>query len=276
MSFALSSSFSVCLLANISFFMLRRSYVWGCLCGLDVILSPNKLPCSSLERGLQPAFSGAVISRCLSLNGIVFTCPSKPSENAPKKSACRLVRLGGDSAAQGSGPEDWIAPVTQESKSGYSKQVPVERTGAKLWRAGLLLLSVRQRTAVSGGRGRAGDDWFMGWLAGFVWTCTRVCACMCVRRAHSGWQIGKATDGPGSISTAGCCDVSILLHSPQPARPELSVWLPVRASVFRCLFPSYGCVASKSEPQSLYLPSTIKVKVCLGGTVAEPCRQLTL
>lgn len=247
--------------ANISLFWLINSYVWGCLCGLDVLL-PSSFPSS--------AFPGAVISCHLSLTGIVFTCSSKPSRSASKKSACRQVRPGRDIAGREADQRPEKRPgVTQDSKTGYSKPVPTERRGAKLWQAGLLLLSVRQRMAASGGHGRAGDDWFMGWLAG-----VHVRVCMCVRGARSRWQIGKAADGPSSISTAGCSDVSIL--------PSLTTAGQTRA--VRVIGRARGCLSSPlsrswvcvSTSEPLYLPGTIKVKVYLGGAVAEPRRQLTL
>lgn len=150
----------------------------------------------------------------MSLNGIVLSCPSKANKNAhpkekEKKSVWRLVRPGGDSGGQGSGPKAWVAPLGHAGIKERLFQTGSCREEGSRAVAGRpsSLLSVRQRMAVSGGRGRAGDDWFMGWLAGCVWTCV-VCVCVCV--PCSGWQIGKATDGPGSISTAGCCDVSIL------------------------------------------------------------------
>ena len=98
--------------------------------------------------------------------------------------------------------------------------------------------------AANGGewRSRKSRRWLIHGLA-LRAVCSCVCA-WCVSRAHSRWQIGKATDGPGSISTAGCCDVSIL-PSLTTAGPDhsLSVWLLVRAGVFFTFsFPVTGCV----------------------------------
>lgn len=112
-------------------------------------------------------------------------------------------------------------------------------------------------------------------LAGWVWTCAPMCMRMCLcpaghtvddRLARP--RMGQAPSAP---QAAVMCPFSH--HSPRPTRPKLSLWLCVWEAVFCCLFPSYGCVVSKSEPQSLYLPNTIKVEVCLGFAVAE---QLTL
>lgn len=189
----------------------------------------------------------------------------------------RQVRPGSDTAGQGEAdlrPESSLR-VTQESKSAYSKQVPTERKRAKLWQARPAAF-VSQATDGEWVEvaGRAADDWFMGWLAGCEWPC--VCAGHTVDDRLARPRMGQAPSAP---QAAVMCPFS--LHSPQ-ARQTRAVrviaWVCVRrAGVCVCvslsLSPSYGCVVSKSEAQSLYLPSTIKVKVCLGGAVAEPCRQ---
>lgn len=91
-----------------------------------------------------------------------------------------------------------------------------------------------------------------------------VCVCPAGHTVDDRLARPRMGQAPSAPQAAVMCPFS--LHSP---RPELSMYVS-------CLLPSYGSVVSKPEPQSLYLPSTIKVKVCLGGTVAEPCRQLTL
>lgn len=119
--------------------------------------SPKK-PCHcSFKRRLQPAFSRAVISCHPSLNNLVHTCSSKLSENATKKVLLQLLRPGGDSASR---PEGLNAPVGHTGSKEWLFEAGScrEEGGAELWHAGLLLLSVRQRTVVSGGRGRARDD----------------------------------------------------------------------------------------------------------------------
>ena len=143
--------------------------------------------------------------------------------------------------------------VTQESKSIYSKQVRAERRGSRAV-AGRPAAFVSQ--AANGGewRSRKSRRWLIHGLARRLCvdshTCVCVCVCVyvcawCVSRAHSRWQIGKATDGPGSISTAGCCDVSILPSlTTQPGRtracPCDCLCVPV---CFCCLLPSHGvCV----------------------------------
>lgn len=84
---------------------------------------------------------------------------SKPSENAPKSLPADKSDLAVTLPGREADPKPELHPrVTQESKSGNSKQVPVERRGARLRQAGFLLFSVRQRTVVSGGHRRAEDD----------------------------------------------------------------------------------------------------------------------
>lgn len=83
---------------------------------------------------------------------------------------------------------------------------------------------------------------------------------------------------PSAPRAAVMCPFS--LHSPQPGRTTACPCDCLCVRVCFSLSPSQSrgvcVVVSKSEAQSLYLPSTIKVKVCLGGAVAERRRQLTL
>ena len=236
-------------------------------------------------------FSGTVISYRLKFNGTSSPARVKWRQSAPKKSACWLVIPGGDTAGQGSGPEARVAPVGHTGIKEHLFQTGSCReegepscgrpaccfcqSGSERW-----WVEVAEEQEMTDSW--AGSQAVRGLAHLCVCVCVYVCA-WCVSRAHSRWQIGKATDGPGSISTAGCCDVSILPSlTTQPGRtracPCDCLCVPV---CFCCLLPSHGvcvcvCVVSKSEAQSLYLPSTIKVKVCLGGAVAERRRQLTL
>lgn len=113
------------------------------------------------------------------------------------------------------------------------------------------------------GRRRTGDDWFIGWLAGYVWKC--VClwpAGHTVDDRLARPQMGQAPSAPQAAPMRPSS-----LHSPQPTRTKL--WLPVFAVVLHRLPPCYGRVVSESEPQSFYLPGTIKLDVCLCGAAAE-------
>lgn len=70
------------------------------------------------------------------------------------------------------------------------------------------------------------------------------------------------------------------VHSPYThhSRPDWSCPRDcLSARVFFIVsFPVMGVLFPNQSHKSLYLPSAIKVKVCLGGTVAERRRQLTL
>lgn len=136
---------------------------------------------------------------------------------------------------------EWRLWVTDESKSGCSKQVPVERKRSRA-AAGRPAALVSQATNGSEWRSRKSRRWLIHGLSSRP--CVDMCACVCVCvnvcvpcRTHSGWQIGKATDGPGSISTAGCCDVSIL---PSLTTAGQTRAVCVTARTCACLLPSYG------------------------------------
>lgn len=101
-------------------------------------------------------FSGKVISHRLKFNGIVFNRDRALLKSLPADSSYLAVTLPG----RGSGPEARVAPAghTGIKEQRFQTGSCGEEGGAELRRAGLLLSSVRQRTVVSGGRGRAGDD----------------------------------------------------------------------------------------------------------------------
>lgn len=131
---------------------------------------------------------------------------------------------------------------------------------------GLLLLSVRQRTVVSV-RSQKSRRWLIHKQSSWM------CVCVCVQSLQdtqwlTDWQ------GHGWASLHQHRRLLWCAHPPFTHHSQLNqscdcpyVWLG-----FVVFFPVRGVLFLESEPQSFCLPSTIKVEVCLGGAVAEPCR----
>ncbi len=118
------------------------------------------------------------------------------------------ARPGGDAARQGSGPEAWFVPLGHTGIKERLFQTGSYRGEGSQAVAGRPAAFVSQATSGGEWRSRKSRRWLIHGLACRLWVDMH--ASVCVSKAHSRWQIGKATDGPGSISTAGCCDVSIL------------------------------------------------------------------
>lgn len=234
-----------------------NSPMWGWLHGLDI--STKLVKEDIFWRGyfVPPEFK--------------WLCLYLPSRSAPENSCLPTRQTWRWHCRTGKQTRGLIRRlrITWESTSGYSERVPTQKTGAKLRQGGPLSGDERRRVEVA-----EEHDWFMGWLA----SCERTCLCVCVRAGHrvddrlARPRMGQAPSAP---QAAVMCPFS--LRSPQPGQTRA---VRVIACACRCFFivsfPVTGVLFRNQSHKSLYLPSTIKVKVCLGGTVTERQRQLTL